>query len=139
MERNGMIPPAPQAIQGMPLRVEYISLLAQAQKLVATQSLQAGLGFVGQLAAAKEDPAVWDKIDTDQAIDEYAEAVGIPPTVIRPDDAVAALRKRRAELQEQERQLEQQAVAASTAKDLADASMEEDSALSQLQRRMTGL
>ena len=31
MDRRGLIPPPPEALQGQPLKFEYVSLLAQAQ------------------------------------------------------------------------------------------------------------
>lgn len=92
--RAGILPPPPQELEGMELDVQFISVLAQAQRAVATQGMDRLLGTVGQLAAVK--PEVLDKIDFDQVIDDYGDAYGVNPKVIVPDDQVAALRQQRA-------------------------------------------
>lgn len=92
--RAGILPEPPEELQGMDLNVEFISVLAQAQRAVATQGMDRLLGTVSQMAAVKPD--VLDKIDFDQVVDNYGEAYGVDPKVIVPDDAVAALRQQRA-------------------------------------------
>ncbi|TIN81210.1 portal protein, partial [Mesorhizobium sp.] len=61
MIRNNMLPPPPPDLHGQPLKIEYISILAQAQKAVATGAVERGFAFAGQLAAVKPD--VLDKLD----------------------------------------------------------------------------
>jgi len=92
----GALPPPPQAMQGMELKVTYISTLAQAQRAVGLSSYDRIIATVGALAGAKQDPTVWDKLDTDQIIDEYTDGLGLTPKVTRSDDAVAAMRGERA-------------------------------------------
>ena len=89
------LPPPPQELQGMELKVEYISTLAQAQQAVATGAMERGVAFVGQLSAAK--PEALDKLDADEAIDLYFDAIGAPPSMILSDDKVQALRDQRAQ------------------------------------------
>jgi hypothetical protein len=144
LERHGLIPPPPEEIEGEELKVEYISLLSQAQKLVGTQSIHGLAAFVGNLAQMK--PQVLDKIDEDAAVDEYADMVGAPPSVIRSADQVAQIRMARAEQEAQVRQQEQvlaaqQAAgqAAQTAKTLSETTTNNpDNALGALQEMMTG-
>ena len=93
--RAGILPEPPPELQGMDLSVEFISVLAQAQRAVATQGMDRLLGTVSQMAAVK--PEVLDKLDFDQIVDEYGEAYGVSPKVIVPDDQVAALRAQRAQ------------------------------------------
>lgn len=107
--RRGELPPAPPEIQGRPLSVEYISTLAQAQKAVATGAVERLVGFAGQIAGIK--PEVFDKIDTDQAIDDYANMIGAPASMVVSDDKVEATRQARAK----EQQMAQQAELAKTA------------------------
>lgn len=89
----GILPPPPPELEGMDIQVEFISVLAQAQRAVATQGMDRLLGTVGQLAAVK--PEVLDKIDFDQVIDDYGDAYGVNPKIIVPDDQVSALREQR--------------------------------------------
>lgn len=102
IERDDMLPPPPDELRGRVLKVEYISILAQAQKAVATGALERGLAFVGNLAAVR--PEVVDKIDTDESVDQYFDMVGAPPSVIVSDEAVKAIRQQRAEAQERQTQ-----------------------------------
>ncbi len=90
-----MVAPAPEELRGRPLKVEYISILAQAQKAVATGALERGLAFVGNLSAGK--PEALDRIDADEAIDSYWEAIGAPVKVLASDDKVKAIRDARAQ------------------------------------------
>lgn len=127
---RGMIPPPPEELQGKPLRVEYISVLAQAQKALGIGNIERFVGFVGNLAAA--DPRVLDKVDFDQAVDEYADGVGVAPRIVRSDEAVEQIRKQR-----EQREQAQQAVAAApmvtqAAKNLSDASLDSNNVLAAL-------
>lgn len=89
-----LVPPPPKGLEGVDLRVEYTSVLAQAAKAVNTRSLEAFGQFVGGLAAVF-GPTVLDKVDPDQMVDEYADAQGVPARVVRSDDDVAATRDAR--------------------------------------------
>lgn len=89
-----ILPPPPPELEGLELKVEFISVLAQAQRAVATQGMDRLLGTVSQMAAIK--PEVLDKIDFDQVVDDYGDAYGVNPKIIVPDDQVEALRQQRA-------------------------------------------
>lgn len=114
LDRRGMIPKPPDAMRGQALTFEYISLLAQAQQMVGLVSLDRLVGFVGQVAPA--DPSVFDKVDLDECVDQYAHMLGAPARVVRGDDAVAQMRQQRAEQQAQAQQQEQMAQQAELAK-----------------------
>jgi hypothetical protein len=130
MNRKGMLPMPPQELQGAELRVEYISILHQAQKMVATAGMERFTAFVGALAEGKPD--VLDKLDADQAVDEYAESMGVPPKLVVPDDAVMMIRQQRAEQQRmQQMAMAAQAAqpAAKAAKDLSETELTGNNAL----------
>jgi hypothetical protein len=107
MERAGMIPPPPAELRGKPIKVEYISLLAQAQKMVGTASIEQLLQFMN--LAIPLNPSVADKIDLDEAVDQYGTMLGVPPAVIRSDDEVAKMRADRQKI-EQAKQMAETAV-----------------------------
>lgn len=94
-EDFGMLPPPPEDVAGQPIEIEYISMLAQAQRTVAVTGIERMIGFVTALAQA--DQSALDKLNVDRAVDEYAEAVGSSPQLIRNDEEVAALRASRAD------------------------------------------
>lgn len=110
-QRAGIVPDAPPELANQELKVEYISPLFQAQKSVATASIERFSGFVAQLAQAS--PEVMDKFDADQAVDEYADAIGVNPNIVLTDDEVMDIREQR----EQQIAIQQAAAMAGPAKD----------------------
>lgn len=113
----GIFPPPPQELQGSPLKVEYISILAQAQRSVGTGTIDRMAAYIGGLAEASGDLSAWDKFDKDQSVDEYAEMIGASPKIIRSDDAVAEMRAAR----QQQQAMAQMAEMAKPASDMMDA------------------
>jgi hypothetical protein len=104
-QRAEILPEVPEALGGQEIRVEYISMLAQAQRAVSIGGIERVVGFIGQLAGI--DPQVLDKLDRDQAVDEVAKAIGAPPHIIRSDREVEVLRAERAQAQQAEQQEQQ--------------------------------
>lgn len=127
---RGLLPPPPPELQGVELKVEYISLLAQAQQAVGASSIERTLGFAGNLISAF--PGITDKIDADQALDEYSQILGTPNGVVRSDEEVEALRAERAEAEAQAAATEQLAVGADTAKVLSETDTQSPNALTDL-------
>lgn len=119
LNRRGELPPPPRELHNQELKIEYISILAQAQKAVATGAIERGVAFIGQLAAVK--PEVLDKLDADEAVDVYADYLGMPPSTIVPDEEVAKVRSARAEKQKAAENAEMMATIAPAAKAGADA------------------
>jgi hypothetical protein len=111
MARKQMFKPAPQSMQGKPVKVDFVSILAQMQRMVGISQLEKTVGFIGNLAGV--NPEALDKLDIDEAIDEYADRAGAPPRIIRSDADVKAIRDGRA----QQKQMEQAAAMAGPAKD----------------------
>lgn len=132
MMKQGLIPEAPPELHGMTLRVEYTSIMAQAQKLLGIAGLERFSGFVGNVRTTTEDPAVLDKVDMDQLIDKYGEMTGIPPGIVVDQDKVDAIRQQRAQQQAAQQQAEQAAQAADAAQKLSKADMSSDNALTRL-------
>lgn len=106
-ESGPLLPPPPEELDGMELKVDFISTLAQAQKQIGLGGIEKLVGFTGQLAQAK--PEVMDKIDLDQAIDIYGDLLGTDPALIVSDDKVAEIRAQRQQQQQQQEQMAQMA------------------------------
>ena len=124
----GTMPPPPEELQGQVLQTEYISMLANAQKSQDILGIQDTASFVAGLASSGFEEAI-DKFDADQAIDEFGEARGLPPKVIRSDDQVDERRQARAKQQQAAAQQAMASQAADGAKALGDASTEEGTML----------
>lgn len=127
---NPMLPPPPKELAGMDLNVEYVSILAQAQKALGVAGIERAIGFAGNLAGISPD--IVDKIDFDQAVDEYAAMLGVPPTIIRSDDDVAQMRQARAQAQQQQAAMEQMSAGIQGAKLLSETDVSGDNALTAL-------
>lgn len=119
---KGMLPPPPDQLQGVALKIDYISILAQAQKVLMTGSIERFVQFIGALA--QFNPSALDKLDIDQAADEYGADLGVPQGIIVPDDKVAQIRAGRA----QQQQMQQAMAAAPAVKQYADAAKSAGSA-----------
>lgn len=113
----GVLPEPPEALQGADVRVKYVSLLSQAQEASTAASMERIFGFVGNVAGAK--PEVLDNIDADEAVREYAEILGGPPTLLRERSEVAEDRKKRAAAQQRQEEMAQAAAAAQAGQQVA--------------------
>lgn len=120
----------PDELKGAPLKVEYISIMAQAQKLIGISGVERFVGFVSQVA--KVDPTVLDKVNKDQLIDVYADITSIPPELVVTDEDVAEIRAQRAQAQQQAQMAQMAQAAAGSARDLSQANLEGDNALTRM-------
>lgn len=136
MVDQGLVPPAPEEMQGMVLNVEFVSVLAQAQRSIATNGLDR---FVANLAnVAQFHPQVLDKFNSDNWADGYAEMLGVGPEYIVPNDEAQATRQQRAQAQAQAQQAEQMSQRAAAVKDLGSVSTPTGNAGSDLMQQLTG-
>lgn len=127
---RGLLPPPPPEIQGHDLRVEYISVAAQAQKLTGTVGIERLMSFTGNLAAVKQD--ILDKVDFDEVIDRYADLLGTPPDLVRNDEHVQEIRDSRLQAQQQAAMAQQMQMAAQGAKTLSETDTGSDNALTRI-------
>lgn len=130
MDDMGLIPEPPRQLQGQEIKVDYIGVLAQAQKVVGVTAIEQIAGFVGNLAAA--NPEILDKFNFDEAVDQYAEAIGVPPALVRSEQAVEVIRNARAQAQQAQQMQETMMNAAQGAKLLSETDSGGNNALNAL-------
>lgn len=134
LNRNGLIPTPPPELIGTDLRPEFTGLLAQAQKIAATQGVRNVAAFASELAAI--DPRTLDKIDLDQTLDIYSSMLGVPTGIIRSDEETANLRKKMEEAKNQAIKAESEQAAINglmnTAKELSKIDTGKKSALTDI-------
>ena len=120
MYRGRLFPPPPQSLAGAAthIQVDYISMLAMAQKGIATAGIEKMWGFAGNIAAVRPD--ILDKLNPDQTIDEYANALGVSPKIIVSDEDVAAMRQQRDQQQQMMQNAQLGQAAAQGAKTLSE-------------------
>jgi hypothetical protein len=121
------VPPAPQEMNGQELSVEFISVFAQAQKAIGTNSSDRLVGSLGVVAQMKQD--VLDKFDADAWIDSYSDQLGVDPRMIVASDQVAIIRQQRNAAQAAQQQTAMQEQQSKTTKNLAAAPVGQNNAL----------
>lgn len=136
LQDAGVLPPPPPELEDSELRVEYVSILAQAQKMVAVGGLERLTGFAAEISTVW--PEARHKVDPLQVVDEYAESMGVNPRVVRADDEaseiIAAEQEQMAAAQAQE----SASSLVQTAKTASETDVSGDNALSTLMQE-TGL
>ncbi len=130
MVRQQLLPEPPDELRGIPLRVEYVSIMAQAQKLVGIANLERFDNFVNLKAAV--DPSILDKIDGDKLAEKMGDGLSIPAGVIRDQDQVDAIRDQRAQAAAAQQQVAAAEQASKAAKNLAATPTTGDTALTEL-------
>ena len=133
MMRRGLVSKPPTELQGQNLKIEYISIMAQAQKLIGTASMERVTGYVGNIA--NFNPEAIDKLNVDAAIDEYASMHGIPPNVIRTNDEVTGILRLKAKQQRMQQlasAVPMVSDAATAARTLSETKVDETNALTRL-------
>jgi hypothetical protein len=115
MMRKGMFPPAPNKLAGKPVKVDFVSILAQMQRMVGVSQIERTVSFIGNLAASF--PEAGDRLDVDAAIEDYADRAGSPPKMVRSIEDAKAMRDQRAH----DQQMQKMAAMAPAAQQGADA------------------
>ena len=93
----GILPPLPEELNGQNVEVEFVSMLAQAQKAIEVNSTDRLIGHIGMIAQGSGSPEVWDKFDHDKSVERYADQLGVSPDVIVSSEQVALVRQQRAQ------------------------------------------
>ena len=99
MKRRGLFPPEPPALIGRVVGVTFISTIALAQRAAATTGIEQILAFLGRVVGLY--PEAKDLVDIDEVVREESRFLGNPEKILRSETAVAAIRQRNAQLQEQ--------------------------------------
>ncbi len=122
LARAGVYPPLPPELARANVSIDYLSPLAQAQKMVDATAIERMVTFIGNLAGIA--PRVVDKLDADQATDEYARIIGASSRVVISDDRVAKIREKNAQKEQAAQQAALAAQAIAGAKQMSETSIE---------------
>lgn len=132
----GALPPPPDELAGSPIEVEFVSILAQAQRAIGLNGIDRFVGNLGVVAQMKPD--VLDKFNVDEWADVYSDTLGIDPALILGDDKVAVVRQQRAEQQAAAAAQEQAAMMAETAAKLGSVDTSGKNAATDVMNGLTG-
>jgi hypothetical protein len=136
MVAAGALPPAPQELQGMDLNVEFVSMLAQAQRAIGTNAVDRFVGNLGAIARMKPD--ILDKFDQDQWADVYADMLGVDPSLIIADKEVAVLRDARNQAMAAKEQAAAMQQTSQSVKNMAQAPTGNQNALTDVMNMFSG-
>jgi hypothetical protein len=136
MLEAGVIPTPPDELGGQELSVEFISVLAQAQKAIGTNSIDRFVNSLGMVAQFK--PEVLDKLDSDKWADTYSDLLGVDPRLVIDDNTVKQIRQQRAQAQQAQAQQEALAQQSQNVKNLASADTSKQSALTDVLSAFSG-
>lgn len=125
---TGIAPPPPPELHGQEIVIELVSMLAQAQRAIGTNSIDRFVGNLGAVAQFK--PEVLDKFDADAWADIYSDSLGLDPRIIVPEDQVQAMRAQRAKQQQATQQAELANQHADTAQKVAQAAQAQPDVMS---------
>jgi hypothetical protein len=130
METAGMVPDAPPELEGVALKVEYISIMQQAQKLTGVAAQDRFLNTL--LPMAEIYPEVRHKVKIFRVINNYGDMLGVDPNILRSDEEAQQLLDQERAAQQKQAEAEQAQLLARATKDAATAPMGTDSALDRL-------
>ena len=114
----GIFGKIPDVLSEQEIKIEYVSVLAQAQRIVATGNIEQVAGYIGQLSAVW--PEARHKFNATKSVEEYADATGVSPDLIRSDDEVSELMAQEAQQIQQQQMMEKGADMAKSAKTLSE-------------------
>jgi hypothetical protein len=130
LDRRGEIPSPPPELGGTRLKVEFISVLAQAQQLIGAPAVERFLTTMIQWSSVKPD--VWIKVDSDDLTDSYGRMLGIPPKSIVSNEEAGRIRAEAARQEQMRGMAELAPGVAKATKDLSEAQPTPGSALARL-------
>lgn len=112
------LPEAPEELAGESVRVDFVSVFAQAQRSADLPSIDRYVQGIANVSAFA--PGILDKLNVDLLADTYADRLYIPAGINRSDKDVAARREQAAQEQARQKQLNETIPGlAGAAKDLA--------------------
>jgi hypothetical protein len=132
MDERGMIPPPPPELEGRDIKAEYISIMAQSQKMVGVSVLERYSSFASEIGTVTQDRRAMLKTRWDEVLDDYADRSGINPKLMRSDEEIDEIMEREAQQAQQARVLQGAEMAGKAAKSLSEAKLTDDNALKRL-------
>jgi hypothetical protein len=119
IKRRDMLPPMPDSMKDIVLDVEFISMLALAQKASATGGLERLAAIIGNLVPVF--PEAKDSLNVDNFIATMSDLLDNPASILNGPEEIAALRKAQADALQQKAAQEEMAQGVATAGVAADA------------------
>lgn len=136
MMERGMIPEPPPEIEGVDIKIEYTSILAQAQQAVGITKIERVIGIAERMVGYV--PSVADILDADQIMREVSEMEGAPAKMLLTKALLQQKREAMAKQQQQQMQAASVPGMAKAAKDASQAELGKNSALDKMMEQQGG-
>lgn len=125
-----LLPEIPPELLGQELKINYMSILDQAQRTLSASAIERFTQFGMQVASAS--PEVLDAINSDEIVRQMADSLGLPPSLFKNQEDIMQIREMRKQQQEatQNKQAMQDMIGG--AKQMSDIPIEEGNALAEV-------
>jgi hypothetical protein len=141
MKRRGLLPPMPASLRGVPLEIEFDSMVAVAQRAAETASMERGITVITSLKQTFPDKNLDDNVNMDNWVRDYLGKSNFPTKDMNGEDEVKQIRAGRQAALKQAADQAKQAQAlthtvpavAGAAKSAADAGLDVGGALNAVQ------
>lgn len=127
---TGVLEPPPPELKASGLKIDFISILAEAHALVRAGSIERMTDYMGRIA--QMSPETLDMVDWDGQARKYADLTNQPDGTMRNELEVEQIRAERQKQMQAARAAEMAAQAAPAAKQLSETQLNTDSALDAL-------
>ena len=104
--RKKLVEPAPAIIEKENVQVQYISMIAKAQKAIDAETLNRVIQSIAPLM--QTSPEIMDNFDADAILKHNARTLGLPEKLLISDTEREEVRKGRAEMLQQQQQQQQE-------------------------------
>lgn len=97
LNRKKLLPPMPRSLMGVPMKIDYISMLALAQKSVATAGIERVMTVTLKVATEAQKPELLDILDWEEGIKEYGDQLAVSHKLFNDEKQIEQLRAARAQ------------------------------------------
>ena len=137
LSRQKLLPPAPEFMADGQIDIEYVSPMAKAQRSGDVQSAMQLFEFLAPLMQI--DPGVVDYLDLDGLAQHIIKVTNVPATVVRGAQEVDEVRNQRQQAEAQQQSMQQAAMTAEAAGNVAPAINAVDNASPEMQEGLAAL
>jgi hypothetical protein len=106
MIRAGLLPPPPEIMQEVDLRIEYVNPVSVSQRSIELNSINQLVQY--HMPLAQIDPNALKRLNISRITELGAEILNVPPSVIYTNEEMQQIAQAEQEQQQQQQQMEQQ-------------------------------
>ncbi len=92
MNRRKLLPPMPESLIGVPLEIEFDTMVAVAQRAAETATMERGITVVAKVDQLYPEQHVKDNVDANEWTKRYLDRSGFPVSALVGDEKVQQIR-----------------------------------------------